>query len=239
MSPKALKIVVILSLATALGGCITMRELAGYGPANDPSVSLKAAEPRYLLVKNPRFGDVPSEPEYIWVEEDKVPTTLRTVVLGKRSIVAPPEVVSRYGPPPGGGRISPKQGVPYQTAEAVRRPAGAGGVAPSAAVAPAVLAAAAPTPTPVTPRGYVVFVDTTRIVIDLTGQDGLKPGQTVSIRRDKIPIVHPVTGESLGELDEEVGVARVTELREKFSVAEIQTITPGSQIHVKDRAVPK
>ena len=238
MKSKGLWIGVILSLATVFGGCISFRELAGYGPANDPSVSLKAAEPRYLLVKNPRFGDVPSEPEYIWVEEDKVPTTLRTVVLGKRSIVAPPEVVARYGPPPGGGRISPKQGVPYQTAEAVRRSVGPG-VAPSAAVAPAVLAAAAPTPTALTPRGYVVFVDTTRIVIDLTGQDGLKPGQTVSIRRDKIPIVHPVTGESLGELDEEVGVARVTELREKFSVAEIQTITPGSQIHVKDRAVPK
>jgi len=27
-------------------------------------------------LKNPRFGDVASEPEYIWVEEDKIPTTM-------------------------------------------------------------------------------------------------------------------------------------------------------------------
>ena len=61
----------------------------------------------------------------------------------------------------------------------------------------------------------------------------------MSLRRDRIAIVHPVTGELLGELDEEVGTARIVELREKFSVAEIQSIAPGSQIQVKDRVVQK
>ena len=88
-------------------------------------------------------------------------------------------------------------------------------------------------------RGFVVYVDTTRIVIDLTGADGLRPGSVVSLRRDRIPIVHPVTGEVLGELDEEVGTARVTEIREKFSVAEMQTVAPGSQVQVRDRVIPK
>jgi hypothetical protein len=85
----------------------------------------------------------------------------------------------------------------------------------------------------------VVYVDTTRIVVDLNAVDGLKVGSLVSLRRDKIPIVHPVTGELLGELDEEVGTARIVELRDKFSVAEIQAVTPGSQIQVKDRVVQK
>jgi hypothetical protein len=237
MKSRHLWIGALLSLSLLAGGCISVRELAGFGPASDPSVNLKA-EARWVLVKNPRYGDVPSEPEYIWVEEDKIPTTLRTLVLGKRSIIASPEVVARYGPPPGGGRISARQGVPYQVEE-TRRQGGPGPVVPSATAAPAAPAAATPVPTPLTPRGYVVFVDTSRIVIDLTGQDGLRPGTVVSVRRDKTPIVHPVTGELLGELDEEVGVARVTEIREKFSVAEIQAIAPGSQIHVKDRAVPK
>ena len=238
MRPERAWIGLILLLAMSVGGCISIRELAGFGPASDPSVTLRA-EPRWLLVKNPRFGDVASEPEYIWVEEDKVPTTLRTVVLGKRSIIAAPEVVARYGPPPGGGRISPRQGVPLATADGDGRRAAPGNSVPTGAVAPAALTAPVPAPTPPTPRGYVVFVDTTRIVIDLTGQDGLRPGTTVSVRRDRIPIVHPVTGEMLGELDEEVAIARVTEIRDKFSVAEIQTIAPGSQIQVKDRAVPK
>jgi hypothetical protein len=88
-------------------------------------------------------------------------------------------------------------------------------------------------------RGYVVFVDTARIVIDLAARDGVRPGALVSLRRDRVPIVHPVTGELLGELDEEIGVARVTEIRERFSVAEIQSVANGSQIQVKDRAVLK
>jgi len=88
-------------------------------------------------------------------------------------------------------------------------------------------------------RGYVVYIDTTRIVLDLTAVDGMRPGTVISLRRDKIPIVHPVTGEILGELDEEVATARITETREKFSVAEIQSVTPGLAIQIRDRVVAK
>jgi bifunctional DNase/RNase len=84
-----------------------------------------------------------------------------------------------------------------------------------------------------------VYVDTTRIVVDLNASDGLRVGAVISLRRDRIPIVHPVTGEVLGELDEEVGTARITELRDKFSVAEIQTVASGAQVQVKDRVVQK
>jgi len=204
-----------------------MRSLAGLDPKDDPSVTLKSAETRWLLIKNPRFGDVPSEPEYIWVEEDKVPLTVKTLVFGKGSIIAPPEIVAKYSSPPGGGKISPRQGGPYQVA----------GSQPRASASPPAGLAAAPAPTVL--QGYVVFVDTTRIVIDLTGRDGIRPGSVVSLRRDKIPIVHPVTGEILGELDEEVGTARVTEVRDKFSVAEIQSVETGSKIQIKDRVVLK
>src|SRR5204862_7707422 len=103
-----------LALVLALSGCTTVRQALGVPSPGDPSVAIKAAETRWLLIKNPRFGDVPSEPEYIWVEEDKVPTTLTTLIRGKSAIIAPPEIVARYGTPPGGGKISPRQGVPYQ-----------------------------------------------------------------------------------------------------------------------------
>jgi hypothetical protein len=220
-------------IVVLLAGCNTMRQIAGLPAQAEPTIDIKSAEPRWLLIKNPRFGDVPSEPEYIWVEEDRVPTTLTTLIRGKGAIIASPEIVARYGTPPGGGKISPRQQVPYVAAatptarqEAGRTPAGN---------APAPAASPAPPPT----RGFVVFVDTTRIVVDLNATDGLKVGSLVSLRRDRIPIVHPVTGELLGELDEEVGTARVVELRDKFSVAEIQAVTPGSQIQVKDRVVQK
>src|SRR5262249_6544415 len=85
--------VVLAVLALSSLGCSTMRKIVGAPEGGDPSV-LKAAETRWLLVQNPRYGDVPSEPEYIWVEEDKVPTTFKTLVRGSSSIIAPPEIVA-------------------------------------------------------------------------------------------------------------------------------------------------
>jgi len=233
--PAAVGVVV---LAVVGMGCNQVRQIAGLPVQNDPSIALKSAETRWLLIKNPRYGDVPSEPEYVWVEEDKVPTTLTTLIRGKRAIIAAPEIVAKYGSPPGGGKISPRQGVPYHNSEPARAEARAVVAAP-AGTAVAVARPAAPAPAPPLTRGLVVYVDTTRIVIDLTAADGVAPGTVVSLRRDRIPIVHPVTGELLGELDEEVGTARITETRDKFSVAEIQSVAPGAQIQLRDRVVPK
>ena len=231
----------LAAAAILTSGCNTFLNIIGYPSAGDPSVELKSAEPKWLLIKNPRFGDVPSEPEYVWVEEDKMPTTLKSLVFGKSTLLAPPEVVSKYGQPPGGGRISPKQKVPYQTAAPAPAPAPAGKPpGRTAAVPPVTQTDAAPIPVAAAPpptRGYVVFVDTTRIVIDLTARDGVKPGSVVSLRRDKIPIVHPMTGELLGELDEEVATGKVTEVRDKFSVVEVQSAAEGGQIKIRDRVL--
>jgi len=233
--------VLLLFALLALAGCDSMRKVMGLAQVGEPS-ELKSAETRWLLIKNPRYGDVASEPEYIWVEEDKVPLTFKTLI-NKSSVYAPPEIVAKYGPPPGGGKISPRQGVPYQPAASPRPPAGPSvAPAPGRPTAAASGSTAAPPPAPpmeIPKRGYVVHVDTTRIAVDLTSADGLRPGTVVSVRRDKMPIVHPVTGEKLGELDEEVATAKVVEVRDKFSVAEIQSLQPGSQIEVRDRVVPK
>ena len=97
------------------GGCVSLRELAGLAPQGDPSVALRPSEPKWLLIKNPRFGEVASEPEYIWVEEDKVPTTMKSLIFGKSSMIAPPEIVAKYGAPPGGGKISPGRAGPISS----------------------------------------------------------------------------------------------------------------------------
>jgi len=240
MTVRRLALLVAVAVAVTAFGCSTAKQVIGVPNTGDPSIAIKSAETKWLLIRNPRFGDVPSEPEYVWVEEDKTPMTLSTVVFGKGSIIAPPEIVVRYGSPPGGGKISPRQGMPTQTT------AGAPAAATTTAAAPrGTVPAAAPAPTngkalEGPKRGFVVYVDTTRIVIDLTAADGIRPGTLVSLRRpDVIPLVHPVTGEVLGELDEEIGTARVTEMRERFSVADVQTVAPGARIQVKDRVVPK
>lgn len=237
---KSLPVAIFLAaVMLGLAGCSTVtnvaRELVGMGPTSDPSVTLRSAETRWLLVKNPRFGDVPSEPEYIWVEEDKVPTTITTLIRGEKAIIASPEIVSRYGPPPGSGKISPRQGVALPS-DAAPPPAAVRAAASRtvAATAPANGRGVAPGK-----QGLVLYVDTTRIAVDLTAADGLRAGTLLSLRRDRIPIIHPVTGEVLGDLDEEVGIARVTEVREKFSVAELQSVAPGASVQIKDRVVAK
>src|SRR3989442_4140361 len=112
MNATALRLLAGLALAAVFfAGCgelPSLRELAGLPKDTDPSINIKAAENKWLLIKNPRFGDVASEPEYIWVEDDKVPTTMGTLIFGKDSLIAPPEIVPKYGSPPGGGRISPR-----------------------------------------------------------------------------------------------------------------------------------
>src|SRR3989442_15764618 len=107
---------VCLGLVWALPGCPPVRRALGVPSPGDPSVAINPAETRWLLIKNPRFGDVPSEPEYKWEEEEKVGrmTSFKPLVPGPKSIVAPPEIVAQYGAPPGGGKISPRQGLPYQ-----------------------------------------------------------------------------------------------------------------------------
>jgi hypothetical protein len=234
MNGIALRVLVCLALVSlslsACGGELpSLKEIAGLPKDSDPSIEIKAAEPKWLLIKNPRFGDVPSEPEYIWVEEDKIPTTMGTLVFGKTSLIAAPEIVAKYGSPPGGGRISPRQKMAVSVDPTPPPPK------PGAPAKPGTPAAAAPS-LPLD-RGFVVFVDTSRVVIDLNSKDGIKPGAQVSVRRDKIAIVHPVTGELLGELDEEVATGRVTEVKDKFSVVELSSVTNGNQVKIKDRVV--
>ena len=235
---KFLPVVCLLAATLAFTGCTAMtnaaRELMGMPPLSDPSVALKPAETRWLLVKNPRFGDIASEPEYIWVEEDKVPTTITTLIRGEKAIIASPEVVARYGTPPGTGKISPRQGIALPTEATASPPAARAAATRTVAAAPTAVRGPASVK-----HGLVLYVDTTRVAVDLTAADGVRPGTLLSLRRDRVPIVHPVTGEVLGDLDEEVATARITEVRDKFSVAELQSVAAGAAIQIKDRAVAK
>ena len=108
---KPQRVVWLFVALLLLSGCSTARSVFGLASPGEPTIELKSAEARWLLIQNPRFGDVRSEPEYIWVEEDKVPISFKTLIRGQKSVIAPPEIVAKYGLPPGGGKISPRQGV--------------------------------------------------------------------------------------------------------------------------------
>ena len=216
--------------AVVVTGCSSMpspSELFGYPGEPAPSVSPRATEAKWLLIENPRFGDVASEPAYVWVAEDKVPTTMKSLVFGKSSLLAPPDIVPKYGAPPGGGRISPRQGEAFKVENMVQTVTTGSKGAVAAVPSGTRTDAAGGVGMQQSTRGYVVFVDASRVVIDLAAPDGVKVGTNVSVRRDKIAIVHPITGEVLGELHEEVATGRVVEVRDKFSLVEIQKVAAG------------
>lgn len=218
--------------APLLTTCGAYEKIKG-GRTSHPTTNITSApnETGWVLISNPMFEATPDEPEYIWVEEAKIPRSPNILIFGKQSVLAPPEVVAKYGAPPGGGKISPLQIAP------ARLPRSEAAVAP--ATPPRPLESRRPLVREVTPRGYIIYIDKRRIMVDLTSVDGLKQGSILSLRRRRIPLTHPVTGESLGDSDEEIGTAQVVEVRERFSIAVIHEIRRGFEPRVKDRVVVK
>jgi len=109
---KAQRVVWSSSSSLRCPGCSTVRNILA---SPRPVAHHRAQVRRDPLAadQQPAVGDVRSEPEYIWVEENKVPTTITTLIRGKGAIIAAPEIVANTGPPPGGDKISPRQGNRY------------------------------------------------------------------------------------------------------------------------------
>ena len=88
-------------------------------------------------------------------------------------------------------------------------------------------------------HGYVVKVGEHYIYTDLTEEKGIGIGTVLIILREGVEeLRHPVTGRPLGQVLEEVGTARVVELRPAFSIAEVVKVKAGEAIQVKDRVRP-
>jgi len=59
-----------------------------------------------------------------------------------------------------------------------------------------------------------------KVIIDL-GEENVREGEVFLVLREGREIVHPVTGEVLGKVEEEVAKIRVLEVRERFSYGEV------------------
>jgi len=195
------------------------------------SATATPAEREWVLIQNPRFRDRGNEPEYVWVDRQEIPATLTRALFGEKAVIAPPDAYAKAGPPPGPGRIwRPAEG--ETGSPAVVAPAADGG--PPASPPPEARAPAAPGALrPEDRRGYVVLVDGMRVVIDLADGEVKKDALIAITRRQAL--THPVTGEHLGEINLEVGRARIVEVQPKFSVAELIGFKPGLTVRPQDR----
>ncbi len=100
-------------------------------------------------------------------------------------------------------------------------------------------AATAPRQSPGAPGrdGIVVAVRGERVYVDLGRDDSLVVGQRLRAVRPGAPLVHPVTGETLGAVDEEIAQLEVTAVAEKFATTRVLWIAGGATIGPKDRVV--
>jgi hypothetical protein len=85
-------------------------------------------------------------------------------------------------------------------------------------------------------RGVVVSVDGDNVVVDLDKQKGSYVGKEFKIYKEGVEIKHPITGAVLGKRRYYAGMIKITEVYDKYSVANIiekkGEITPGDLVTV-------
>ncbi len=205
---------------------------AGEAPQGQEAIDRPDPE-EYVLVRNPRYSPAatsvsPNEPEYLWVKRKDAPFDLNAFVRGKKVAEASPSDEERFAstrppeavkPPRPDDRFFLPPGAQQAPAPGARRPA------QPARDGAAMLRAA---------YGYVVLADGKQVYTDLGSETGAAPGDMLIVYREGQELKHPVTGASLGRADQEVARARIAEVRDKVTLAEITWAREGEEVHPGD-----
>ena len=90
-------------------------------------------------------------------------------------------------------------------------------------------------------EGYVVSASGSEVYLDLAQKDLLKPGMELQVYRPGDQMIHPVSKQVLGAYEKNLGLLRVTEVREKYSRGELDAagvaagIVPGDRVRLSAR----
>jgi hypothetical protein len=86
-------------------------------------------------------------------------------------------------------------------------------------------------------QGEVVAVKGADVFLSIGQKDQAVKGAQLTMLRKGAAFKHPVTGAVLGSLEDEIGVAELVEVREKFSIARMLKMTSGKNLRprVKDK----
>ena len=242
-----LVLALLASLSLSLSACSTVKYALGFGTGEedqkDKAEVIDRPDPdEYILVRNPRYSPVGGpgtsipEPEYIWVKRKDAPFDINAMARGKKAVEASPKDEARFAStrPPEAVKPSRPDERFFVPPDQLKQPPPAQKAQPEP---PRQTAARRPDPStllrPV--YGYVVYVKGKQVYTDLTEERGVAAGNTVIIFREGEELKHPVTGAPLGRADEEVGRARIIEVGDKTSVAEITSVKEGEEIRSKDK----
>ena len=72
--------------------------------------------------------------------------------------------------------------------------------------------------------GRVIKAEGNKLWLNI-GKDTLSPGDVLKVKSKGEELIDPDTGISLGSADTEIGTVRVSQVQEKFSIAEFISIT--------------
>lgn len=84
-------------------------------------------------------------------------------------------------------------------------------------------------------EGYVVSADAAEVFVDLAQKDLLRQGMELQVYRPGADMVHPVTKQVLGAYEKDLGVLRVSEVREKYSRGQLDEAGARAGIVAGDR----
>ena len=82
---------------------------------------------------------------------------------------------------------------------------------------------------------YVISVKGKEVTIDAGRRDGVTPGAVLDVFRSVEPVVHPVTGEVMGEAPIVVGAIKIARASEKYAIARVVKWEPKARIRMLDR----
>ena len=222
-----------------LSSCSQVKYVLGFGTGEedtkDKAEVIDRPDPdEYILVKNPKYSPVggmgvsPPEPEYMWVKRKDRPFVLDSLLRSGKPIEASPQEEAKY-----------ESTKPSEAAKAPR-PDERFFLPPDQLNQPPRKASPDP-PRRAAPRppdrsgdlrpvyGYVVRVKGKQVYTDLAAESGVAVGNSVIIYREGEELIHPQTGASLGKADEEVARARILEVTEKTSLAEVTALKEGEE----------
>jgi hypothetical protein len=83
--------------------------------------------------------------------------------------------------------------------------------------------------------GEVIKVELDQVYLSVGGRENLMPGMQLVLFREGAPLKHPKTGETLGQLEQELGIVTVTQVAERYAVATPTSLTGAQTIQVGDK----
>ena len=86
-------------------------------------------------------------------------------------------------------------------------------------------------------QGSIVAIKGADLYLSIGSRNRVVKGLTIGVFREGKVFKHPITGESLGSLEKNVAEIKIVEVREKFSIARVTRLAPGSELmpRVKDK----